>query len=206
MSKTRSSLVRASVTTTALLTSALMALSPLPAAALERADLIFVAGGTERLRERLIEGSLLMAADRDKVTDPQDILAAAQADYRRMVDLLYASGYYSGVVNIRIDGREAAEIPPLDPPDSISVAEIRIDPGPRFTFGLAEIGPLAPGRRPPEAFQPGAVARATAVTNTASDAIDNWRSAGHAKAEVSDQRVTAIHPEARLDAQIALSP
>jgi translocation and assembly module TamA len=203
VSKTRSSRTRAGVITTSLVASAFLSL---PATALDRADLALINGGTERLKERLIEGSLLMAADRDDVTDPQDILAAAQADYQRMVELLYASGYFSGVVNIRIDGREAAEIPPLDPPDSISVAEIRIDPGPRFTFGLAEIGPLAPGRRAPEAFQPGAVARATVVTNTASEAIDNWRSAGHAKAEVSDQRVTAIHPEARLDAQIALSP
>lgn len=206
MSKTRYSRVRAGVITTSFVASALVFLHPVTADALDRADLAFINGGTDRLKERLIEGSLLLAAKRDDVTDPQDILAAAQADYQRMVELLYASGYYSGVVHIRIDGREAAEIPPLDPPDSISVAEIRIDPGPRFTFGLAEIGPLAPGRRAPETFQPGAVARATAVTNAATEAIDNWRSAGHAKAEVAQQRVTAIHPEARLDAQIALSP
>jgi translocation and assembly module TamA len=206
VSKTRNSRVRAGVITTSFVASALVFLHPVTADALDRADLAFINGGTDRLKERLIEGSLLLAAKRDDVTDPQDILAAAQADYQRMVELLYASGYYSGVVHIRIDGREAAEIPPLDPPDSISVAEIRIDPGPRFTFGVADIGPLAPGRRAPETFQPGAVARATAVTNAASEAIDNWRSAGHAKAEVAQQRVTAIHPEARLDAQIALSP
>ena len=197
---------RAGVITATLSASVMAWLPALPATALDRADLVFVEGGTDRLKERLEAGSLLLTAQRDAVTDPQDLLAAAQADYRRMVDLLYASGYYSGVVNIRIDGREAAEIPPLDPPTSISVAEIRISPGPRFTFGLADIGPLAPGRRAPEEFQPGAVARATAITDTATTAVNDWREAGHAKAEVSDQRVTAIHPEARLDAQIALSP
>lgn len=206
MSKTRPSRVCAGIFKAALSASAMTCLAALPVAALDRADLDFTEGGTDRLKERLIAGSLLLAADRDDVTDPQDILAAAQADYRRMVDLLYASGYYSGTVNIRIDGREAAEIPPLDPPTLISVAEIRIDPGPRFTFGLAEIGPLAPGRRAPEVFQPEAVARATAITDTATGAVNDWRAAGHAKAAVSEQRVTAIHPEARLDAQIGLAP
>ena len=144
MSKTRLNRACAGVFTAAFSVGVAACLVAQPAAALDRADLIFVEGGTDRLEERLVAGSLLLAADRDDVTDPQDILAAAQADYRRMVDLLYASGYYSGVVSIRIDGREAAEIPPLDPPDTISVAQIRVTPGPRFTFGLAEIGPLAP--------------------------------------------------------------
>ena len=174
-------------------------------AALDRADVI-VDGGSDRLRDRLIEGSLLVAARRDRVTDAADILAAAQSDYRRMVDLLYASGYYSGVVSIRVDGREAATIPPLDAPNSISVAEIRIDPGARFTFGRAIIGPLAPGRDAPEEFRPGAIARATAITAAATGAVDDWRSAGHAKADIARQSVTAIHPEARLDAEIALDP
>lgn len=177
----------------------------LPAAALERADVI-LDGGTDRLRDRLVEGSLLVAARRDGVTDAADILAAAQADYRRMVDLLYASGYFSGVVNIRVDGREAAEIPPLDAPDQITAAEIRIIPGPRFTFGRATLAPLAPGTQQPEDFQPGAVARATAITDAATGAVTAWRSAGHAKASIADQRVTATHPDARLDADITLNP
>ena len=62
-----------------------------PAPALDRTDVILEEGGSDRLRDRLVEGSLLVAARRDSVTDTQDILAAAQADYRRMVDLLYAS-------------------------------------------------------------------------------------------------------------------
>jgi len=184
----------------------LVCLAPSPTLALDRAEVVLTNGGSDRLKDRLSAGSLVMAADRDGVSDPQDILAAAQADYRRMVDLLYASGYYSGTVNIRIDGREAAEIPPLNPPSSIGVAEIRVDPGPRFTFGLAEIGPLAPGRRPSEEFRRGAIARATAISDAAREAVDDWRSAGHAKADITSQQVTAIHPEARLDARIGLTP
>ena len=184
----------------------LASLPPLPGAALERAAVVLTNGGSDRLKERLIAGSLVMTADRDGGSDPQDILAAAQADYRRMVDLLYASGYYSGVVNIRIDGREAAEIPPLNPPSAIAVAEIRVDPGPRFTFGLAEIGPLAPGHQPPDEFRSGQVARATAVSDAAGDALRDWRSAGHPKVDIASQQVTAIHPDRRLDARIALAP
>src|SRR5690606_11379016 len=101
--------------------------------------------GSETLRDRLRAGSLLRAGQRDDVTDPQDILAAAQADYRRLLDLLYADGFYGGSVNILVDGREAADIPPLSPPAAISAIEVRIDPGPRFRFGQAGVAPLAPG-------------------------------------------------------------
>ncbi|MDG1130026.1 MAG: BamA/TamA family outer membrane protein [Paracoccaceae bacterium] len=177
-----------------------------PAPALDRTDVILEEGGSDQLRDRLVEGSLLVAARRDRVTDTQDILAAAQADYRRMVDLLYASGYYGGTVNIRIDGREAATIPPLDPPATVSAAEIRIDPGPRFTFGRAEIAPLAPGRRPGDDFRTGEIARATAITDAARTALTDWRTAGHAKAGIANQQLTARHPEARLDAAITLAP
>lgn len=180
-------------------------LAPQSAGALDQATVVASSGG-ERLLDRLTAGSLVIAAERDGVTDPQDILAAAQADYRRMVDLLYASGYYSGTVNIRIDGREAAEIPPLNPPTRISVAEIRVNPGPRFTFGVAEIGPLATGSTPPEEFRAGQIARATVIADAADDAVDDWRAAGHPKVEIANQQVTANHPEQRLDARIGLAP
>lgn len=180
-------------------------LAPHPAGALDQATVV-ASGGGERLLDRLTAGSLVIAAKRDDVTDPQDILAAAQADYRRMVDLLYASGYYSGTVNIRIDGREAAEIPPLTPPTRISVAEIRVNPGPRFTFGMAEIGPLASGSTPPEEYRAGEIARATVIGDAAEGAVDAWRAAGHPKVGIATQQVTANHPEQRLDARIGLAP
>lgn len=212
MSRARSPRARSSLSKAATLSGHLGAILAFalalatPAQALDRTDVILEEGGSDRLRDRLVEGSLLVAARRDRVTDTQDILAAAQADYRRMVDLLYASGYYGGTVSIRIDGREAATIPPLDPPATASVAEIRIDPGPRFTFGRAEIAPLAPGRRPGNDFRPGEIARATAITEAARTALTDWRAAGHAKADIADQQLTARHTEARLDAAITLAP
>ena len=39
---------------------------------------------------------------------PQDLFAAARADYARILNALYARGHYSAVITIRIDGREAA--------------------------------------------------------------------------------------------------
>lgn len=178
----------------------------LPAVAFDSATVVLQNGGSEALQERLTGGSLVVAAQRDEVTDAQDILAAAQADYRRMVDLLYASGYYSGTVNILIDGAEAATIPPLDAPERINAVQIRVDPGRRFTFGQADIAPLAPGRTPPDEFRQGEIARATVISNAASGAVTGWREAGYAKADLSGQQVTAIHPEARLDVQIGLIP
>lgn len=178
----------------------------LPAMAFDSATVVLQNGGSERLQDRLTAGSLVIAAQRDAVTDAQDILAAAQADYRRMVDLLYASGYYSGTVNILLDGAEAATIPPLNPPARISAVQIRVDPGRRFTFGQADIGPLAPGQTAPEDFRQGQIARATVISDAASGAVSGWRASGHAKAAIAGQQVTAVHPDARLDVQIGLTP
>ncbi|MEC3860615.1 autotransporter assembly complex family protein [Mesobacterium sp. TK19101] len=136
--------------------------------------------------------------------DGQEVLAAAQADYVRVLGALYDRGYYGPTISIRLDGREAAEIAPLSPPNSVVRAVVTVDPGPRFTFGTARIGPLAPGSRPPEGFVGGQTAAATVLREAADQAIMDWRNASHAKAQVVDQQITARHSAARLDATIRI--
>src|SRR5690554_4077421 len=74
---------------------------------------------TEDLRGRLRRSSLLVQADREQMNDPQELFAAANAEYGRLLGVLYAEGHYSGVIRVAIDGREVAQIPPLDIPQSI---------------------------------------------------------------------------------------
>ena len=107
--------------------------------ALDRID-FQTPGAPDGLRDDLMAASLLQAARRDRVTDPQDLFAAARAEYGRLLGALYAGGYYSGVIHVLIDGREAASIAPLDAPGQISRIEVIVDPGPAFTFSRAEIG------------------------------------------------------------------
>lgn len=165
-----------------------------------------VAGGDKGLTSALKSASGVITAGASKTAGTEELFAAAQADYGRLLGALYAAGYYSGVIHIRIDGREAAAIPPLDAPKRIGRIEIVVEPGPAFTFGRAEAAPLAPGTDLPEGFRPGAPAPSGTIVAAADAAVGGWRDAGHPKARVAGQSIVADHRQNRLDASIALAP
>ncbi|AZQ66000.1 outer membrane protein assembly factor [Silicimonas algicola] len=160
----------------------------------------------DSLRDALYASSLTAAEKEEGTNDPQDILAAAQADYARLLGVLYDRGRYSGVISILLDGREAAAIPPLSAPRAVQEVTIRVEPGPVFRFGRAEIGPLAPGTEIPEEYRRGEVAGAAAIRAAAEAAVEAWRSNGNAKARVSDERIVARHAQTQLDASLRLTP
>lgn len=176
-----------------------------PALALDRLDIV-VAGGSEDLTEAVQDASQVRALQVQGQTAPQDLLAAARSDYSRILAALYAKGHYSVVVRIRIDGREAAAIPALEAPTSISTIRIEVDPGPPFRFGVARVAPLAPETELPAEFRSGAVAESGAVSSAVDVAITAWRETGHAKAFVASEAVVADHAARRLDADVRLDP
>lgn len=165
-----------------------------------------VSSENEEIVENVNAASLLLAAVSAGETASQDLVAAALADYRRIVETLYAFGHYSGVVSIRLNGREAASISLLALPDTISTIAIAVDPGPAFRFGKTKITPLAPGTELPEGFTPGQPAMAKLIASALDAAIIGWREEGHAKAERGDQRVVANHPQQTLDAELQVVP
>ena len=114
-------------------------------------------GASRNFNTSLRNGSLSVATAAQEDATAQDLLAAAQADYARLLGVLYGEGFYSGTISIRVDGREAADIPPLSAPSEIRRIEIEIERGRRFTFGRAEVVPLAPGTVLPAEFRPGAI-------------------------------------------------
>lgn len=184
---------------------AVMVLSAARAQALDRLD-ISVAGGSEALTEAVNEASQVRALQAQGQTDPQDLLAAARSDYARILAAMYARGHYSVDIRIQIDGREAAAIPVLEAPRSISTIRIAVDPGAPFRFGLARVQPLPPGTELPQEFRTGAIAASGAVTSAVDVAIKAWRETGHAKAFVAAQDVLADHAAKRLDVDVGLAP
>lgn len=136
----------------------------------------------------------------------QDLLAAARADYARMVGALYEVGRYGGVVSIRVDGREAADMPAFAAPGRIGQIAIRVEPGPLFAFSQTRIAPLAPGTKLPEGFRPGAPAYSQVIGKATAAAGRGWREVGHAKVAIAGQHLVADHRDARLAADITLSP
>ena len=87
--------------------SAVFALFAVPGLAFDKID--FRTPGADKALESLLRGaSSLLGAERDGTTDAQNIFADAQAEYALLLNALYAAGYYSGVIHIYLDGREAA--------------------------------------------------------------------------------------------------
>ena len=163
-------------------------------------------GAPEALEKRLTEASAVMGAKARGLSSVQELLAAAQSDYRTMVQVLYDEGYFSPVVNIRLDGREAAQVQPLKLPSAVNKIDITVKTGPQFIFGRAEIGPLAPGTTVPDSYRTGVTATTGAIRDAAAAGVTGWRFAGHAKARVGDQKITANHRASRLDADIRMAP
>ena len=182
-----------------------LALAAAPLPALDRLDFAVTSGAKDV--QRAVRGaSLLLSLQADGTTDPQDLFAAARADYARILGALYAAGHYSAVISIRIDGAEAAGIAPLNAPSRIGTIAVTVDPGPPFAFSRAAIAPLPPGTRLPEGFRPGKPARSTAITEALDAATLAWREVGHAKVATAGEDIVADHPNATLAAEIRLSP
>ncbi|MEL7278849.1 MAG: BamA/TamA family outer membrane protein [Pseudomonadota bacterium] len=137
---------------------------------------------------------------------PQDIMAAARADYGRLTAALYQVGHYSGVISILVDGREAASISPLAEARAVSQIVIQVAPGPLFTFAEATVTPLAPNTELPEDFAAGRPAFSGFIGDAARASVLSWREAGHAKADIRDQGLTANHRNAQLSARITIDP
>jgi len=161
----------------------------------------------EELREDLRNASLTATlADDDAPDRPIDVISAAQADYARLIGLLYDRGHFGPTISITLDGREASTLSPVSAPPQIGTAVLTVEPGPVFTFGTVDISPLAPGTEPTPGSARGEIARVAALRDATRAGIDGWRKQGHAKAAVTDQQITANHPEQQLNATVRLDP
>lgn len=165
-----------------------------------------IAGDDDAITSAVRAASLTLSLDAEDTPSPQDYIAATRADYRRILTALYGQGHYSGTVSILVDGREAAGIAPLAAPGQISEIAMRIDPGPSFTFGNAEVTPLPSGTLLPDSFTSGEVAASKVIVQAVAEGVDAWRNAGHAKAAAAGQKVTAQHAENTLNVAVTLAP
>ncbi len=165
-----------------------------------------VNGAPKALVKDLRAASILLASQKRKATDAQDLFADARAEYAVLLNALYARGYYSGVIHVYIDGSEAANIAPLDAPGQISRIAVQVDPGPVFTFSQARLTPLAPKTELPTGFAVGKTAESGVILEAVGAGVDGWRKRGHALANTASQNLAADHAAATLAADIVLDP
>ena len=161
----------------------------------------------DALSEALRNASLLVqAAQSDDTPPPIEILAAAQADYARLIAVLYEAGRFGPVITVQLDGQEAAAIPPISAPATIQRAVITVTPGPAFALGRTQITPLARRTQLPEGFVTGQPASLSVLQDATAASIEGWRQIGHAKAAVAGQQITARHPARAIDVDVRLTP
>lgn len=181
----------------------LLGLFALPAVA---QDITFDAGdASDTLRGELRSASLVLALKGEETTQAQDLVAAARADYRRILTALYSAGYYGGEIGILVNGREAAGIPALDAPQTINSIAISVTPGPKFQFGEAVVGPAPSTAVLPAGFVTGSGASTDVIRSAVSAVVTAWQDAGYAKAAADGQRITARHRDETLDVNVTIA-
>lgn len=163
-----------------------------------------VATSDEALEKTVRQASLLLAQRSEGQTDAEDLFTAARSDYGRILGALYAEGYYSVVIRIALDGREVAQIAPLDAPSKVGVIDVFVDPGPRFKFGETRIGPLARGTELPPEFKQGEPAKAGVIEEAVAAATLAWREKSYAKARVAESDILANHERRRVNTNIRM--
>ncbi|ETS13644.1 autotransporter assembly complex protein TamA [Bartonella quintana] len=163
---------------------------------------------------KIVKAVSSLVADQDKaLPSSSGLLAKARSDYRVILSALYADGRYGGVISIRINGLEAADLSPVTQLPAQSHIVITIDAGPRYIFSFAGIDKVAPflkdktNRMPTIeelGYKVGAVAKSETVLKAERWAIEGWRRQGYAKAKIVKSEVIADHAARLVDAQIAV--
>jgi translocation and assembly module TamA len=169
-------------------------------------------GAPAALGKALRSASGLIADQDIPVDSSTELLARATTDYRKLLAALYAAGYYASDISIRIDQRQASDIPftaRLAPEVDI---EITVNPGPLFMFGDVSVQPVPAGVGPDDdpatvaGLVAGAPALAGAVTAASEQAIAAWRAQGYPVANLSDRAIVADHANKSLDVAISIKP
>ncbi len=160
----------------------------------------------EDLAAQLESSSLSKAAlERDDSTGT-DVVAAAKADYRRLLEVLYANGHFDTDISIAINGQEATSVSPFEDFAAIPSIDVSVSAGPPFTFGQTDITPVAPGTEIPDEFVVGGPARSSTIRSTVAAGLRGWRDAGHPRAALAGQDLRARHPDRELDVELELEP
>lgn len=166
-----------------------------------------VDGGDEDLEDAVRAASHLIDGADAPAAGRAGLLSTANGDYARIVNALYELGHFGPVVSIRLAGLEAADAP-LDVrlPGEVPV-EIRVRPGPTYTFGRVDIRNPPPGFSAQELdFVQGGLASALIVRDVSQAVTRQWRERSRARAEVTDADIVADHRARTLDVRLTVTP
>ena len=165
-----------------------------------------VAGGDEKLTERLRDASVMVAEEEKPVSGSLGLLAKARSERELLIAELYKLARYDGVVEIRIAGKLLDELPPDAEfgagPVQVSII---IQPGAVFTLGDVTLKGDAAGLAPARF---GLVAGGDASSDTILKAEDQivraLKAQGRPLAKVTNREVVADHATLTLDVTLTV--
>lgn len=164
---------------------------------------------------KIVKSVSSLVADKDKALSSSGLLAKARSDYRAILSALYADGRYGGIISIKINGLEAADLSPVTQLPAQSKIVIIIDAGPQYVFSVAGINQVAPFVKYKTnrmstieelGYKTGTIAKSETILKAERWAVEGWRRQGYAKAKVIKSEVVADHAARLIDAQIAVDP
>ena len=166
---------------------------------------LVLSGDDVDLENAINRGSALLRGQDQPAPGRAGLLSRANADYTRLIDTLYARGYFGATVSITLNGGEAARLPlDVSLPDPTEV-RIIVNPGDKYRFGLTEIVNARPNSQAmSEEFSTGQPALSVAVRDAGRKAVREWQDTGFAKANIPSAEVVADHNLRQLDARLTI--
>ncbi|WCR55658.1 MAG: Outer membrane component of TAM transport system [Bartonella clarridgeiae] len=165
---------------------------------------------------KIAKAASSLVSDQGKaVANSSGLLAKARSNYRTILAALYADGRYGGIISIKINGLEVADLSPLAQLPTQSSILITIDAGPQYVFNVAnfnkafflekyKIGEILLMENLD--YKVGAIAKSETILKAERWLIERWRQQGYAKASVISRDVVADHATRFVDAQITVNP
>ncbi|MDX3929775.1 MAG: autotransporter assembly complex family protein [Shinella sp.] len=153
-----------------------------------------------------IEGSALLKQDEGKpVSGDLGLVIKARDDRDRILAALYEKARYGGVVEVTVNGQDIDTLPPNPEFNSASVpVNIRVVPGPAFTFGEITFSGDAESRNPADYdLVPGARADSTIILRAGEKIVADLKSEGRPLARLTDRSATADHDAQTVDVVIS---
>ncbi|WP_427025721.1 autotransporter assembly complex protein TamA [Aureimonas ureilytica] len=168
-----------------------------------------VSPDVDGLQKVLERASSLVADEDESVSGSLGLLAKARNDRRRLVATLYENSRYDGLVTIRIEGRDIADLAPdatFDTSRPVPV-EITVQPGPLFTLGTVRISANGvPVDAAPYDLTPGSSADSTRILASEARLLEDLRNEGRPFVAVTNRNIVADSATDRIDIDLTVSP
>ncbi|WP_455482015.1 autotransporter assembly complex protein TamA [Bartonella sp. B35(2025)] len=163
---------------------------------------------------KIVKAVSSLVSDQSKaLSSSSGLLAKARSDYRAILSAFYADGRYGGIISIKINGLEVADLSPVTQLPARSNIVITVDAGPQYVFKVANINKIAPfskykTNKMPSledlGYKVGAVAKSETILKAERWVIEGWRQQGYAKAKIINREVIADHATRLINAQITV--